>query len=32
VVGQLARDEAPNLDIAPYRPDRAFDGSHLAAA
>jgi D-amino-acid dehydrogenase len=29
IVGQLAQDEAPNLDIAPYRPDRAFDGSHL---
>ncbi|HVY14902.1 MAG TPA: FAD-binding oxidoreductase [Rhodopila sp.] len=31
VVGTLARDETPNLDIAPYRPDRRFDGSHLAA-
>jgi D-amino-acid dehydrogenase len=31
VVGTLARGEAPNLDVAPYRPDRGFDGSHLAA-
>jgi D-amino-acid dehydrogenase len=31
IVGTLARDETPNLDIAPYRPDRGFDGSHLAA-
>ncbi len=30
IVGNLARDEAPNLDITPYRPDRGFDGSHLA--
>jgi D-amino-acid dehydrogenase len=30
IVGTLARGEAPNIDIAPYRPDRAFDGSHLA--
>jgi len=29
IIGSLARDETPNLDIAPYRPDRAFDGSHL---
>ncbi len=29
IVGNLARDETPNLDITPYRPDRAFDGSHL---
>ncbi len=32
LVGQLARDETPNFDIAPYRPDRGFDGSHLSAA
>jgi D-amino-acid dehydrogenase len=32
IVGTLARDERPNFDIAPYRPDRAFDGSHLRAA
>jgi D-amino-acid dehydrogenase len=30
IVGTLARDEHPNLDISPYRPDRRFDGSHLA--
>jgi D-amino-acid dehydrogenase len=29
IVGTLARDETPNLDITPYRPDRPFDGSHL---
>ena len=29
IVGTLARDETPNLDITPYRPDRRFDGSHL---
>jgi D-amino-acid dehydrogenase len=29
IVGTLARDEAPNLDITPYRADRRFDGSHL---
>jgi D-amino-acid dehydrogenase len=29
VVGTLARGETPNLDIAPYRADRRFDGSHL---
>ena len=29
IVATLARDETPNLDITPYRPDRAFDGSHL---
>jgi D-amino-acid dehydrogenase len=31
IVGTLARDESPNLDITPYRADRAFDGSHLVA-
>ena len=31
IVGTLARGETPNLDIMPYRPDRRFDGSHLAA-
>jgi D-amino-acid dehydrogenase len=31
IVGTLARGETPNLDIAPYRPDRRFDGSHLGA-
>jgi D-amino-acid dehydrogenase len=29
IVAQLARDETPNLDISAFRPDRAFDGSHL---
>ena len=29
IVGIIARDESPNLDITPYRPDRRFDGSHL---
>lgn len=29
IVGTLAREETPNLDIAPYRADRRFDGSHL---
>ena len=29
IVANLARDEFPNLDITPYRPDRRFDGSHL---
>jgi len=29
IVGTLARDERPNFDITPYRPDRRFDGSHL---
>jgi D-amino-acid dehydrogenase len=29
IVGTIARDESPNLDITPYRPDRSFDGSHL---
>jgi D-amino-acid dehydrogenase len=29
IVGSLARDETPNLDIAPYGPNRSFDGSHL---
>ncbi|HTC08480.1 MAG TPA: FAD-binding oxidoreductase [Acetobacteraceae bacterium] len=29
IVGTLARDERPNFDITPYRPDRQFDGSHL---
>ncbi len=28
---QLALGARPNLDISPYRPDRAYDGSHLAA-
>ena len=32
LVAQLARGETPNFDIAPYRPGRAFDGSHLAPA
>ena len=32
IVAALARGEAPGLDITPYRPDRAFDGSHLARA
>jgi D-amino-acid dehydrogenase len=32
IVANLARDEAPNLDITPYRPDRHFDGSHLPDA
>ncbi len=32
VIAQLARRESPNLDIAPYRPDRAYDGSHLSTA
>jgi D-amino-acid dehydrogenase len=31
IVGTLARDEVPNMDISAYRPDRGFDGSHLAA-
>lgn len=31
IVGTLARDETPNMDISAYRPDRGFDGSHLAA-
>jgi D-amino-acid dehydrogenase len=31
IAGTLARDETPNLDISAYRPDRPFDGSHLAA-
>jgi D-amino-acid dehydrogenase len=26
IVASLARDEAPDLDITPYRPDRRFDG------
>ena len=30
LVAQLAAGEQPNIDISPYRPDRAFDGSHLA--
>ncbi len=30
IVGTLARNETPNLDITPYRPDRRFDGSHLS--
>jgi D-amino-acid dehydrogenase len=29
IVGTLARNERPNFDITPYRPDRRFDGSHL---
>jgi D-amino-acid dehydrogenase len=29
IVGTLARDEVPNIDITLYRPDRPFDGSHL---
>lgn len=29
IVGTLAREETPNIDISPYRPDRRFDGSHL---
>jgi D-amino-acid dehydrogenase len=32
IVANLARDEAPDLDIAPYRPDRRFDGSSSARA
>jgi D-amino-acid dehydrogenase len=32
IVANLARDETPNLDISPYRPDRSFDGSHLPEA
>jgi D-amino-acid dehydrogenase len=32
IIGNLARDETPNLDITPYRPDRRFDGSHLLQA
>ena len=31
IVGTLARDETPNIDLAAYRADRGFDGSHLAA-
>jgi D-amino-acid dehydrogenase len=31
IVATLARDETPNINIAPYRPDRRFDGSHLPA-
>jgi D-amino-acid dehydrogenase len=31
IVGTLARDELPNIDIAPYRPDRRYDGSHLVS-
>ena len=30
VVGALAQGESPSLEITPYRPDRRFDGSHLA--
>ena len=29
IVGALARGEDPGLDIAAYRPDRSFDGSHV---
>jgi D-amino-acid dehydrogenase len=29
LIGQLARDERPNIDISPYRPDRDFAGGHL---
>lgn len=32
IVGVLARRETPNIDILAYRPDRPFDGSHLAGA
>ena len=32
IVGTLARDEVPNLDISAYRPDRSFDGGHLTLA
>ena len=31
IVANLARDEAPNLDISPYRPDRRYDGSDMPA-
>jgi D-amino-acid dehydrogenase len=31
IIGTLARDEVPNIDISAYRPQRRFDGSHLAA-
>ena len=31
IVAQLARNEPSNVDITPYRPDRAYDGSHLDA-
>ena len=29
IVANLARDERPNIDISPYRPDRGFDGSEV---
>ncbi len=29
IVGALASGGDPGLDIAPYRPDRAYDGSHV---
>lgn len=29
LIGQLARDEPPNIDISPYRPDRDYAGGHL---
>lgn len=29
---QLALGARPNIDISPYRPDRAYDGSHLDGA
>ena len=29
LIGQLARDERPNIDISPYRPDRDYAGGHL---
>ena len=32
LVGALAQDESPSMDIAPYRADRRFDGSHLTIA
>jgi D-amino-acid dehydrogenase len=29
LIGQLARDERPNIDISPYRPGRDYAGGHL---
>ena len=32
LVGQIASSESPEIDIAAFRPDRSFTGSHLPAS
>jgi D-amino-acid dehydrogenase len=32
LIAQLARGDLPNIDLAPYRPDRDYGGGHLLVA